>query len=50
MAECWSDSDYLELFTGHDGKPLTDRQAWATLKSVAAVYEDRQADARNSVF
>jgi len=50
MIECWSDSDYLELFTGHDGKPLTDRQAWATLKSVAAVYEDRQADALNSIM
>ena len=50
MVECWADEDYAKLFTSHDGKPLTKRQAWRTLKSVAAVYQDRQADARNSAF
>jgi hypothetical protein len=50
MVECWDDSDYEELFTSHDGQPLSDEQAWSTLKGVADVYADRQADARNSAF
>jgi hypothetical protein len=50
MVECWSDEDYAKLFTSHDGKPQTKRQAWRTLKSIAAVYQDRQADAINSAF
>jgi hypothetical protein len=50
MAECWSASDYAELFTDCDGNPKTTAQAWATLRSLADVYSERQADARNSVF
>ena len=49
MVECWGDSDYAELFT-FEGEPRTTAQAWETLKSIAAVYQDRQADARNSAF
>lgn len=50
MVECWSDSDYMNLFEDIDGAQLSVAQAWDTLKSVAAVYADRQADARNSQF
>lgn len=50
MVECWSDTDYEELFTTHDGQPRTTEQAWQSLKAVASVYADRQADARNSAF
>ena len=50
MVECWSDTDYAELFTTHDGQPRTAEQAWESLKAVASVYADRQADARNSAF
>lgn len=50
MVECWSDTDYAELFTTHDGQPRTTEQAWEALKAVASVYADRQADARNSAF
>lgn len=50
MVECWSDTDYEELFTTHDGQPRTTEQAWESLKAVASVYADRQADARNSAF
>jgi len=50
MVECWADEDYARLFTNHDGKPLSAKAAWKTLKDVAAVYADRQADARNSAF
>ena len=50
MFECWGTSDYAELFTDHEGKPRTTKQAWATLKSLADVYADQQADARNSAF
>jgi hypothetical protein len=50
MVECWSDGDYAELFVSCEGEPLTTAQAWQTLKSVASVYRDRQADARNSAF
>jgi hypothetical protein len=50
MVECWSDDDYARLFTSHDGKPKTKREAWRTLKSIAAVYKDQQADAINSAF
>jgi hypothetical protein len=49
MVECWSDSDYADLFS-FEGEPRTTAQAWETLKSIAAVYQDRQADARNSAF
>jgi hypothetical protein len=50
IVECWEDSNYEELFTDHEGKPLTAAAAWKTLKSVASIYADREADARNSAF
>ena len=50
MVECWSDTDYAELFTTHDGQPRTTEQAWEALRAVASVYAERQADARNSAF
>jgi len=49
MVECWSDSDYAELFS-FEGETFTAKQAWDRLKRIVAVYQDRQADARNSVF
>jgi hypothetical protein len=49
MVECWSDSDYAELFT-FEGEAKTAEQAWATLKALADIYADRDADARNSAF
>jgi hypothetical protein len=50
MVECWSDTDYEELFTTHDGQPRTTEQAWQSLRAIASVYADQQADARNSAF
>jgi hypothetical protein len=50
MVECWGDADYAELFVSHNGTPLPSHEAWSTLKAIAAVYQDRQADARNSAF
>lgn len=50
MVECWSDEDYADLFTSHDGKPRTTDEAWNSLKAIASVYADQQADARNSAF
>ena len=50
MVECWGDGDYAELFVSCKGEPRTTAQAWETLKSIAAVYQDRQADAENSAF
>ena len=50
MVECWSDTDYANLFVDCDGNPRTIKQAWESLKDVAEVYADRQADARNSAF
>jgi hypothetical protein len=50
MAECWSDEDYANLFTSIDGEPLTAEQAWNSLKQLADIYQDQQADARNSAF
>jgi hypothetical protein len=49
MAECWSDSDFAELFE-FEGEAKTDAQAWETLRAIADIYADRQADARNSAF
>ena len=45
MVECWEDEDYEDLFTGEyaSGK-IAD--AWDTLKKIASIYEDRQADAK----
>jgi hypothetical protein len=50
MAECWSTSDFADLFTDMDGQPQTTAQAWDMLKRLAGVYSERQADARNSAF
>jgi hypothetical protein len=50
MAECWGTSDYADLFTDIDGHPRTAAEAWATLRSLADVYSERQADARHSAF
>jgi len=50
MVECWSDEDYEDLFVTLDGQPRTTEQAWQSLKAVASVYADQQADARNSAF
>jgi hypothetical protein len=49
MVECWSTEDYERLFS-FEGEARTEKQAWKTLKSIASVYADRQADARNSAF
>jgi hypothetical protein len=50
MVECWSTSDYADLFTDHEGNPRTTAQAWATLRALADVHAEHQADARNSAF
>lgn len=50
MAECWGTSDYADLFIDHNGQALTTAEAWDLLKQLAGVYEERQADARNSAF
>lgn len=42
MVECWDDEDYANLIT----ESPSEEQAWDTLKSVASVYRERQADAR----
>jgi hypothetical protein len=47
MAECWSASDYAELIADSEGDTT---KAWATLRALADVYSERQADARNSTF
>lgn len=49
MVECWDSSDFEALFE-FEGKAETDAQAWATLRAIADVYADQQADARNSAF
>jgi hypothetical protein len=41
MVECWDTEDYVELIQG-----CTPEQAWDYLKSIAAVYYERQCDAR----
>ena len=46
MVECWCDSDYEDMI-----KRAPDvAAAWDTLKSVASIYADRQANARNEAF
>ena len=51
MVECWDDNNYAQLFESHDGIAWsTPKEAWGTLKRIAAVYKDRQADAKNSAF
>jgi hypothetical protein len=49
MVECWGDEDYANLFV-QDGVPHTTAEAWDLLKRIAAVYQERQADAENSAF
>ena len=50
MVECWEHQDYVDLFISYDGNPLTPDEAWLALKTLAEVYSDQQADARNSAF
>lgn len=60
MVECWTPTDYENLFYQdnpdralREHQPrvrCTFAQAWDLLRSLAAVYADRQADARNSAF
>jgi hypothetical protein len=47
MVECWADEDYERLFAHDDytGLTPTTEDAWRTLKDVAEVYAERQADA-----
>lgn len=45
MVECWEDKDYENLFIGEFATGLK-KDAWNTLKSIASIYQDRQADAR----
>ena len=47
FVECWGTSDYRRSLADHGGNY---RQTLATLKRVAAVYRERQADARNSAW
>jgi hypothetical protein len=44
MVECWGDEDYANLFVT-DTAFRTVAEAWETLKAVASVYRERQADA-----
>jgi hypothetical protein len=58
MVECWTDADYEQLF--YTTNPNRDtrkfqpevrcsfRAAWECLHSIASVFEERRADARNS--
>lgn len=51
MVECWTDKDYARLFVNqNNARFMSERAAWKLLKDLAAVYADRQADARNSAF
>ena len=58
MVECWTDADYENLFYRHNPDTAhtmprircSFADAWDTLKGIAAVYQDQQADAKNSVF
>ena len=50
MVECWGTQDYADLFVDHEGKPVTHEQAWTSLKQLADIYQDQQADAINSAF
>ena len=47
MVECWDAKDYADSLARHDGSY---RETLATLKAVASVYLDRQANARNERF
>jgi hypothetical protein len=60
MVECWTDADYEQLF--YTTNPNRDTRkfqpevrcsfddAWKRLHSIASVFEERRADARNSAF
>lgn len=55
MVECWEEEDFADLWVplldAHSSPyVISDADAWETLKSLASVYEDRQADAINSAF
>jgi hypothetical protein len=59
MVECWDSTDYENLFYTGSADPaivvghITVRprvpfaEAWSRLKSIASIYAERQADARN---
>lgn len=42
FVECWEDGDFLELFSEHGGNF---GECMKTLKRMASVYRERQADA-----
>jgi hypothetical protein len=42
IVECWDDEDYEEVIREHGADALS------FIQRIAAVYADRQADARNS--
>jgi hypothetical protein len=46
IVECWSDEDIAETI----GKATTLRGALKKIRDIVSVYDDRQADARNSAF
>jgi hypothetical protein len=46
MVECWDQAQYAALFDDN----ATDAEAWDRLKTIASVYDERQADAINSAF
>jgi hypothetical protein len=47
MVECWSTADYQDLLNDYGGNA---KKAMSALKRIAAIYAERQADARNSAF
>lgn len=47
MVECWDTEDYTRMISDCKGDL---KAAWKCLRSVAAVYRDQQADAKNSAF
>ena len=46
IVECWEDSDIAETI----GKARTFKGALAKVASIVSIYDDCQADARNSAF
>ncbi len=60
MVECWGTEDYEQLFYTMNNDKTTRKfqpevrctfaAAWERLHSLASVFRDRQADARNSAF
>lgn len=45
MVECWSDDDYFTHILSCYDTVLEYEPAWASLKNLAAIYRDQQADA-----